>query len=294
MLRNGLTTLALFAILGLTTSAQAAAINGLQNGLNSLQDTDYETFVDNDGSGTPTSGDFFVGMFSIDTINGKSPFLPPQNGTYTGALVAAIDGPVTASGVITFRALTTTEYGALQTSLGGPTVLPNRDIATSVLLVYDKPVDPTLANGFTDPSSVPNGVQSATHGTGITKAFEFGISPTPGVTYAQAQLNDPALLSAGLIFRLALNTTENLTPVQINTINSAQSSINQVDLVTPLPVTNLHIAGATNRDNPGGFQFQTDAVLKFNATVPEPGSFTLLALGAFGLLGSRLRRKDVA
>jgi len=303
-MRYATSIFALFAAIALSANAQAGALSllTLDGNVDSLDDEDYESLVDTDKSGTFSQGDLFVGIFTLSAINGN----PTVGvGSLSGVLVAAIDN-ITGTAV-TFRAATVAEYAGLisgaNPGLGGPiggfalSNLPARTNANSALLVYD---DTSYgANGFIEKGTFTGagappqynqyiGVNSTllpfNNGTNGPKILEFGFV---GDASASGVLGPGTGQTNVLNFTIGLNVTANTTPIafldvsEVSGLNPTQIQIDgKIDAKRPSAVT-------------GAYQFRTGSTMFVNA-VPEPGSMTLFGLGALGLLGARMRRRNAA
>lgn len=282
--------------------AGAVDLLGINDGPDNLEDVDYESFVDLGAAG-PSAGDVFIGIFTLEFVNGTE--TSGAGATFSGLLVARVKS-VTGGGRIEFEAVSASEYDDLSDGTGalgavtGALMLPTRADASSALLVYDDTSSPFIDPGAnvanTDWSGVKTAITTAVDGT---KVIEFGFT---GTTYAEAQLTS----GGNFDFALALNVTDNnIWPMA--DVTSADSGIFDLDSTfgsdIALPDAQLHVGGETdqvdsptapnnNRDT-GAFNYRTDADLYINP-VPEPGSMTLLGLGALGLLGGRMRRRNAA
>jgi len=305
MFRYGLSTLALLAVLAFSANSQAGALSLLTlDGVSDhLEDNDYEAVVDRDASGTLSSGDMFVGMFEIQSINSVG----VTTSTFEGVFVAKIDS-VTPGGTfggaapstLTFVPLSALEYATLSATY---TNLPTRTSLGTEIFVYDTTGTSPFVNpdgAGTGTTGQNNALLTATDGSLVA---EFGVRD--GDEVARADVNRTALnatpgvglFAAGstLQFALGLNVTYNNVPWLTfhNNSDVVDSGLDSPPLI--LSGYELYVTGA--RDPAltplGDFLLGTDANFEVNVT-PEPGSLTLLGMGALGFLGVRLRRRNAA
>jgi len=291
MLRYGLFTLALFAVLGLTSNAQASALSLLTNdGVSDhLEDNDFESVIDSDHSGTITAGDKFIGIFEIQSINGVG----VSTSTFEGVFAATISsvtpggtfGGATAS-TLSFTPLTNAQYAALQATYPN---LPSRNSSNSEIFVYDTTGTSPFIN-----QNAAGGINGslATAQNGPLVA-EFGVRDGDEVARADVNTTTIGPTLTGLAFGLGLNVTYNNTALTF--VDNSSPVLTSLD--NPLLVLNgyeLYVRGQRDSQTPSGnFQLSTDADFQIN-TIPEPGSLTLLGIGALGLFGVRLRRRNAA
>lgn len=293
-------SIAMLMALALSADAQAGALSllSLDNSPDFLEDDDYESFIDTDGSGTVNAGDFVVGMFAIQAINtvDTAGFGSTLEGILVAKVASATGTATTVGGVafagdaLTFTSVSAGEYTTLSTSTGGGgfgwTNLPTRMSASSSVIIYDD----MAGAPFVNPDGVGTGVTGANDAllTAVNAApqiLEFGFT---GGAYASGTVTPASLtLPTGQFnFVLGLNETFNSTGLSWLKID--------IDGGGPIPGVDLFGTGAIDFINPkGDFDIKTDADFVVNPT-PEPGSVTLFGLGALGLLGARIRRKRAA
>jgi hypothetical protein len=168
---------------------------------------------------------------------------------------------------------------------------------------------PTAANVVVNPIFDTSGNPGLRFSGGFTDAFD-GLNAVQlasdaflsyRVTATGASLNDIHLFGNPQILGLgdgAMSVTETLRdgtqPVQLeihNVVNNGVSSVKLVDAASFLPVPSLEVV---TKDifafNLGGFPTQSFVDQTFSRSIPEPGTFFLVGLGAVVLAGYRWRQ----
>jgi len=252
------------------------------------EDTDFESFIDIDSSGSINIGDAFVGILRFDSINGINAGIAGE--TLTAVLFAQIAtlDPFAGGADVTFEALSAANYTFLDGLFGLPT---RADAASAVLVYQDLGGDPFIED---PPASIPSGIASASDGE---KILEFGF--VDGAE-AEAELSFSGVTISDIDFTFALNLTAQMNSGAGLTFLKTSGADTPAPIFgavsgTLLPASDL--VGIGDRDilPSGAFDFSTDTIL-FTRIVPEPASLSLMALGMAAVMGGAgvRRRKQAA
>lgn len=278
-------SVALVALFGFGSSANAAVVSLLQPGKNLLEDDDYELLVnaggtvDNPGADTILNdGDFLAGIFQITSLYegwakvpaNQTAVFPADSETFTGVFLLKVVASGGGPGAYTFdfAAATNAEWAAV-----GMPIAPVND--GTALILFDDPDN-------LDAEDTP--VSDAIASVDGTKLYEFTSAFWSATGFLSNDVSDIPAIGGFGTFQAGLNVLERFN-------GAPQLAKLGPDAGAAFAPYDAAIIGGVDGQSLGDFDAGSDADLFINV-VPEPTAIVVWsALGAIGLaFGWRRRR----